>query len=227
MKQDFDSITNLSSSILFILRLIKFQMNKILLLLLTLSFGANAEDIIKLSLEQARAGNFEQAKEIIINAAEVGDAEAQYFLSIYYQDPNGLNQPKVGEQWLLKSAMNGHPDAQYYYAWDLSAGWKKSSVEKLSKVIYWFEKAGYNGSDKAFANLGALYDNDERDVLKEIEELANKGDAMAQYNIGWINGRGLLTEDGLKKDENVAKAWFEKAAEQGFQDAVDILKRNF
>ena len=89
-----------------------------------------------------------------------------------------------------------------YYAWDLSAGWKKSSVEKLSKVIYWFEKAGYNGSDKAFANLGALYDNDERDVLKEIEELADKGDAMAQYNIGWINGRGLLTEDGLKKDEN-------------------------
>jgi hypothetical protein len=47
---------------------------------------------------------------------------------------------------------------------------------------------------------------------------------MAQYNIGWINGRGLLTEDGLKQDEDVAKAWFEKSAEQGFQDAIDILK---
>jgi TPR repeat protein len=197
-----------------------------LLLTLFLFNSVYAEDLIKLSLEEARAGNFEQAKEIIINAAEDGNAKAQYFLSIYYQDPDGLNQPKVGEQWLLKSAMNGHTDAQYYYAWDLSAGWKASSVEKLSKVIYWFEKAGYNGSDKAYANLGALYDNDERDVLKEIEELANKGDAMAQYNIGWINGRGLLTEDGLKQDEVAAKAWFEKSAEQGFQDAIDVLKRN-
>jgi len=203
------------------------MIKRILLTLALMSFGTNAEDIIKLSLEQARAGNFEQAKELIINAAEGGDAEAQYFLSIYYQDPDGLNQPKVGEQWLLKSAINGYTDAQYYYAWDLSAGWKKSSVEKLSKVIYWFEKAGYNGSDKAYANLSALYDNDERDVLKEIEELANKGDAMAQYNIGWINGRGLLTDDGLKQDEDLAKAWFKKSAEQGFQDAIDVLKRNF
>ena len=203
------------------------MIKRLLIGLLLLSTNVAFGDVVDLSLEQARAGNFEKAKEIIIDSAEGGDAEAQYFLSIYYQDPDGLNQPKVGEQWLLKSAMNGHPDAQYYYAWDLSAGWKKSSVEKLSKVIYWFEKAGYNGSDKAYANLGALYDNDERDVLKEIEELANKGDAMAQYNIGWINGRGLLTENGLMQDEDVAKMWFEKSAKQGFQDAIDILKRNF
>jgi len=203
------------------------MIKRLLIGLLLLSTNVAFGDVVDLSLEQARAGNFEKAKEIIIDSAEGGDAEAQYFLSIYYQDPDGLNQPKVGEQWLLKSAMNGHPDAQYYYAWDLSAGWKKSSVEKLSKVIYWFEKAGYNGSDKAYANLGALYDNDERDVLKEIEELANKGDAMAQYNMGWINGRGLLTEDGLMQDEDVAKMWFEKSAKQGFQDAIDILKRNF
>jgi len=203
------------------------MIKRLLIGLLLLSTNVAFGDVVDLSLEQARAGNFEKAKEIIIDSAEGGDAEAQYFLSIYYQDPDGLNQPKVGEQWLLKSAMNGHPDAQYYYAWDLSAGWKKSSVEKLSKVIYWFEKAGYNGSDKAYANLSALYDNDERDVLKEIEELANKGDAMAQYNIGWINGRGLLTENGLMQDEDVAKMWFEKSAKQGFQDAIDILKRNF
>ena len=202
-------------------------MRKALFLILTLSLGAIAKDIIEQSLEQARAGNYEQAREIIEDAAVSDDAEAQYLLSKYYREPDGLNQLKVSEEWLLKSAKNGFPDAQYYYAWDLSSDWKTSSVERLSKVVYWFEKAGYNGSDKAYANLGALYDNDERDVLKEIEDLANKGDSMAQYNIGWINGRGLLTEDGLKQDEDAAKVWFEKAAEQGFQDAVDVLKRNF
>ena len=204
-------------------------MKKLLTLLLSLFLfnSVYAEDLIKLSLDQAKAGNFEQAKEIIINAAEDGDAEAQWLLSRFYVDPNGFNQPKIGKQWMIRSAINGYRRAQLAYGWELSLGWKTSPIEKLSKAVYWYEKAGYNGSDVAYANLGALYDNDERDVLKEIEELANKGDAMAQYNIGWINGRGLLTEDGLKQDEDVAKAWFEKSAEQGFQDAVDILKGNF
>jgi TPR repeat protein len=204
-------------------------MKKLLTLLLTLFLfnSVYAEDLIKLSLDQAKAGNFEQAKEIIINAAEDGDAEAQWLLSRFHVDPNGFNQPKIGEQWMIRSAINGYRRAQLVYGWELSLGWKTSPIEKLSKAVYWYEKAGYNGSDVAYANLGALYDNDERNVLKEIEELANKGDAMAQYNIGWINGRGLLTEDGLKQDEDVAKAWFEKSAEQGFQDAVDILKKNF
>ena len=185
------------------------------------------EDIIKLSLEQARAGNFEQAKEIIKDAAVDGNAEAQYLSSRYCQDPNGLNQPEVGEQWLLKAAKNGNPTAQYYYAWDLSAGWIEGPIEKVSKAIYWFEKAAYNGVDKAYPNLSVLYEKEHRDVLKEIEELANQGDAMAQYNLGWINGRGLLSEDGLMKDEDVARSWFEKSAKLGFQDAEDVLKRNF
>jgi len=202
-------------------------MNKILLLLLTLSFGVIAEDIIKLSLEQAKAGNFEQAKEVIIDAAKNDDAEAQYLLSKYYQDPDGLNQPKVGNEWLMKSANNGYPEAQYYHAWDLSSGWIEAPIEKVSKAVYWFEKAGYNDVGEAYANLSVLYDKEDRDILKEIEELANEGNAMAQYNIGWINGRGLLSEDGLMQDEDVAKMWFEKSAKQGFQDAIDILKRNF
>jgi len=191
------------------------------------SVYASVDNRIQLSLAQARSGNFEEAKEIIEASAVGGNAEAQYLLSKYYRDPNGLNQPEIGEEWLLKSAKSGHPEAQYDYAWDLTVGWKKAPIEKVNKAIYWFEKAGYNDVVQAYADLSVLYENDERDVLKEIEALANKGDAMAQYNIGWINGRGLLTEDGLKQDEDVAKSWFEKSAELGFEDAIDILKRNY
>jgi TPR repeat protein len=204
-------------------------MKKLLTLILTLLLfnSAYAEDLIKLSLDQAKVGNFENAREIIIDAANSGDTKAQWLLSRFYSDPNGFNQPEVGEQWLIKSAEGGYRRSQLVYGWELSEGWRVAPIDRLSKAVYWYEKAGYNGSDVAYANLGALYDNDERNVLKEIEELANKGDAMAQYNIGWINGRGLLGKDGLKQDEDVAKSWFKKSAEQGFQDAVDILKRNF
>lgn len=199
--------------------------NKIVLLLaFLLSLNAFASNIIEASLEQARLGNFKQAQAIILDAANGGDAEAQYVLSQYYRDPNGFNQPEVGEEWLHKAAKNGNPSAQYDYAWLLSSGWYDASSERLSEIAYWFEKAGAGGVTEAYSNLGVFYDNTKRNVVQEIEELANKGDAMAQYNLGWIKGRGLLTEDGLERNLDQAKEWITKSAEQGFEDAIEFLK---
>ena len=193
---------------------------------ISISFNVFTQDIIKLSLEQAQAGNFEQAKEIIEDAAINGDPEAQLWLSRFYRDSNALNQLQIGEKWLIKAANNGHPMAQYDYAWDLSAGWIKAPIERIIKMIYWFEKAGHNGIVEAYGNLSALYDNKPRDVLTEMEAEANKGNAMAQFNMGWINARGLLSEGSLMQNEDVANEWFKRAAEQGFKDAIGVLDRH-
>ena len=64
-------------------------------------------------------------------------------------------------------------------------------------------------------------------LLVEIEQAANNGNAMAAFNMGWINARGLLTEDGLMQDKDVAEQWFEKSASNGFNDAVLMLKRGY
>jgi TPR repeat protein len=185
------------------------------------------EDIIKLSLEQAREGNFEKAKDLIIDLANNGSNDAQYLLSKYYRDSKGLNKPKVGEEWLYKAANDNNVSAQYDIAWDLSRGWITADVERLVEVIYWTERAGYNGDTRAYANLASIYDKEHRDTLVEMKQAANNGNAMAAYNMGWINARGLLTEDGLMQDLKVAEQWFKKSAKLGFQDAADILKRNF
>jgi len=197
----------------------------VLIFSILISFNVFTQDIIKLSLEQAQEGNFEQAKEIIEDAAINGDPEAQLWLSRFYRDPNALNQPQIGEEWLIKAAKSGNPEAQYDYAWDLAAGWIKAPIERIIKMIYWFEKAGHNGIVEAYGNLSALYDNEPRDVLTEMEAEANKGNAMAQFNMGWINARGLLSEDGLMQNEDVANEWFKRAAEQGFKDAIEVLNR--
>ena len=89
------------------------------------------------------------------------------------------------------------------------------------------ERAGYNGNDKAYPNLAILYDKKHRDTMGEMGQAANNGNAMAAYNMGWINARGLLTEDGLMQDEDVAEQWFKKSAKLGFNDAVLMLKRGF
>ena len=204
-------------------------MKRFLLLLVFLSQLVFADDsyLIDDSLAMARQGEFVRASNLIDDLANNGDSAAQYVLSMYFRDPNALNIPEVGEMWLMRAAENNNAKAQYDLGWRLAAGWKNDTVEDIVEMIYWFERATFNGSDDAYANLATLYENENRDVLAEMEVAANDGNAMAQFNLGWINARGLMSSEGLMQDMDVAKAWFEKSAKLGFKDAVEVLKNNF
>jgi len=172
----------------------------------------DVDHLVEKSLEQAREGNFEEAKNLIVDLANKGNIDAQYFLSKYYRDSKGLNKPKVGEEWLYKAANNNNASAQYDIAWDLSKGWITADVDQLVKIIYWTERAGYNGDTRAYANLASMYDKEHRDTFVEMEQAANNGNAMAAYNMGWIKARGLLAEEGLMQDLGIAEQWFKKSA---------------
>jgi len=204
-------------------------MKRFLLLLVFLSQLVFADDsyLIDDSLAMARQGEFVRASNLIVDLANNGDSSAQYVLSMYFIDPNALNIPEVGEMWLMRAAENNNAKAQYDLGWRLAAGWKNDTVEDIVEMIYWFERATFNGSDDAYANLATLYDNQHRNVLLEMEVAANNGNAMAQFNLGWINARGLMSSEGLMQDMDVAKAWFEKSAKLGFKDAVEVLQNNF
>ena len=204
-------------------------MKRFLLLLVFLSQLVFADDsyLIDDSLAMARQGEFVRASNLIVDLANNGDSSAQYVLSMYFRDPNALNIPEVGEMWLMRAAENNNAKAQYDLGWRLAAGWKNDTVEDIVEMIYWFERATFNGSDDAYANLATLYENENRDVLAEMEVAANDGNAMAQFNLGWINARGLMSSEGLMQDMDVAKVWFEKSAKLGFKDAVEVLQNNF
>ena len=204
-------------------------MKRFLLLLVFLSQSVFADDsyLIDDSLAMARQGEFVRASNLIVDLANNGDSSAQYVLSMYFRDPNALNIPEVGEMWLMRAAENNNAKAQYDLGWRLAAGWKNDTVEDIVEIIYWFERATFNGSDDAYANLATLYENEHRNVLLEMEVAANNGNAMAQFNLGWINARGLVSSEGLMQDMDVAKAWFEKSANLGFKDAIEVLDRNF
>ena len=204
-------------------------MKRFLLLLVFLSQLVFADDsyLIDDSLAMARQGEFVRASNLIVDLANNGDSNAQYVLSMYFRDPNALNIPEVGEMWLMRAAENNNAKAQYDLGWRLAAGWKNDTVEDIVEMIYWFERATLNGSDDAYANLATLYENENRDVLAEMEVAANDGNAMAQFNLGWINARGLMSSEGLMQDMDVAKAWFEKSAKLGFKDAIEVLDKNF
>lgn len=48
-----------------------------------------------------------------------------------------------------------------------------------------------------------------------------KGDAAAQYNLGFMYSKG----QGVKKNIKTAKKWFEKACNNDHQQACDELRR--
>ena len=204
-------------------------MKRFLLLLVFLSQSVFADDsyLIDDSLAMARQGEFVRASNLIVDLANNGDSSAQYVLSMYFRDPNALNIPEVGEMWLMRAAENNNAKAQYDLGWRLAAGWKNDTVEDIVEMIYWFERATFNGSDDAYANLATLYDNQHRNVLLEMEVAANNDNAMAQFNLGWINARGLVSSEGLMQDMDVAKAWFEKSAKLGFKHVIEVLENFF
>lgn len=57
-------------------------------------------------------------------------------------------------------------------------------------------------------------------AVAEIKPLADKGDVLAQYYMGYFNHYGYLTG---KPDHEAAAKWFHKAAEQGEPRAQNYL----
>ena len=57
--------------------------------------------------------------------------------------------------------------------------------------------------------------------LDEIRKKAAAGDAVAQYNLGWMYAKG----NGVLKNSTEAAQWYRKSAEQGYADAQVFLSR--
>jgi len=71
------------------------------------------------------------------------------------------------------------------------------------------------------SSVGADKDKPLPKDFKSLKALAEKGDAIAQYNLGVMYDEGK----GVEKDEKEAVKWYRKAAEQGDDDAKAALKK--
>ena len=79
----------------------------------------------KMHLKRYREGNFNEALQLLTKAAELGDVDAHYILSLVYRD--GEQQYHIEEdekkEWyhLEEAAIGGHPDARFnlgVYEWN-------------------------------------------------------------------------------------------------------------
>lgn len=99
--------------------------------------------------------DYAQAHKLFVEAAEMGQAKAQYRLGFMYSLGKGVkksDQEAVG--WWQKAAKQNDPDAQYYlgYMYEIGGGVKQD----VGEAKKWYQKAAANGNVNAAQSLKML-----------------------------------------------------------------------
>ena len=162
--------------------------------------GAGPEDILPL-------------KAVAQRAADRGEQGAREFLRMidWTADEAAI---RMGNDWLLRTARAGVPEAQF------QVGLSLAHTGKRAEAVGWYEKAAQQGFTMAENNLAAAYANGEgvkRDEAKAIEwslKAAAKGSATSQARLGSLY---------FESDPAKSVYWLEKSAAQGHPPAMSML----
>lgn len=164
-------------------------------------------------------------KELLIESARNGNANAQYQLAVaYLEGISGFSKDKARAlDWMKNAANNNHKDAQYL----LGSFYYNGSLVKrnLTTARHWLNKAARAGVSNARVLLSAIEDydksqNKQKQKATSTGDLflasASKGDREAQFKVGlmYLNG-----SDGFPKDVEQARQWLNKAATQDHTNA--------
>ncbi len=176
--------------------------------------------ILSICLVLACATAFAQTAADYRNAAEQGDATAQYNLGVCYGKGYGVTQdPVQAVYWFRLAATSGDADAQYNLGvcYDEGYGVTQDPVQ----AVYWWNKAAKQGHVNAAFNLGWCYDEGygvTQDTVQAVywfRLAAMSGDADAQCILGNCYDKGT----GVTQDDIQAAYWWGEAAKQGLSIA--------
>ena len=161
------------------------------------------------------------------NAAESGDAEAQYKLGGCYEFGQEGVAVNLNEavKWYKKAAGQGHSSAIFSLAmcYELGTGVNKD----LKKAFELFLKIAKEGHNLAQYRLGKMYftgAHGERNLEKAAQwfrTAAEQGLIEAQYELGVCYENGY----GVRTDRREAIRWYRRAAGSYYTDAINALNR--
>ena len=162
--------------------------------------------------------------ESLMDAAEQGDAVAQYNLGVSYRDGKGIQQDyKKAFDWFKKSAEQGYAAAQFEIGFCYRTG--KGIQQDYKKAFEWFKKSAEQGYATAQFCLGLCYSygrgvqENYKKAFEWFEKSVEQGIFLAQRELGILYAQGL----GVKQDDSKAVELYRKAAEQGDSVALNNL----
>lgn len=142
--------------------------------------------------------NLEASYNRILEGANQDDPDAQYIIGYCYFSGIYVEPDlDIAKEWFTKSASNGNEESK-----KIIDDWESIVASQRNPLD------DYNWDD-----------SDEEGSVQRVLQAAEQGDAQAQYILGfcYLEGRGV------EKDVDVAHSWFEKAANNGYSEANDIL----
>ena len=177
----------------------------------TIKMDGPAEDVV-----EAYTRSINESFEESLTLAEGGSTSAQYRLSTFYRDGNGVERDVEKQRyWLEQAAMREHPMAMADLADILLSEGKEEEAMDL------YQKAAENGNYEARRKFATML-GDTRDEIEELrgimKDLASTGYPYDLYNYGNLMYKSALTMEDYK----VAFEYLQMASEKGWLDA-DVL----
>jgi len=154
--------------------------------------------------------------------AERGDSDAQLKLGAMYYNGDGIPEDEeLAAYWYTKAAEQGNSDAQYRLG---DCYYKGNGVpQDIEQTLYWWKKAAEQGNVDAQNNVGSIYisqmDEPEK-ALPWFIKAAEQGSPLAQYSLGAMHVYG----SGVEQDYEKGAYWLKKSAEQGVEQAEEMLR---
>lgn len=172
--------------------------------------------------------NLDSLKTYVDRATQTNDPKDQYFAAKYYLKQYTSTDSAKAIELFLKSASQDFPwaanDLGYIYSNDST-----NSYYDIKKAVEYYELGANNGSDRAMTNLANFYISGKgvepdykkamqllTDALLGLLDLAQKGDAFAQQQLGANLADGI----GVPENKKAGYEWIKKSADQGYVPAL-------
>ena len=162
--------------------------------------------------------------QILIKAAEQGNADAQYKLGLSYEHGDRVQQNYVkAAHWYILSSNRGNANAQYNLANMYEQGLGVS--KNLREAADLYKSAAEQGHSNAQLHYGLCLrngsgiDENPEEAIKWFIKASEKGNAAAIYNLGICFEFG----DGVEKDLSHALQLYLASANQNYADAQNAL----
>ena len=179
------------------------------------------------ALEDGRAafeaGDYTEALRLLMPPARGGDPAAQRTIGTMYAQ--GLGVPldlDEAARWFRRAAVQGDEKARMNLLWLAQMYRAGDGVpQDCPRALAMMKELTALGHLPSQVNLGSLYIEGCGEIPADVtagirltREAAEKGDPMAQANLGACCARGL----GVEQDYGAAMQWYRKAAEQGLPE---------
>lgn len=193
--------------------------------------------------------DFKKAVKYLSNAAENGDAVAQYLIGVCYDNGIGISQDlERAKYWYKEAAENGVPEAQCDYGiacttennmheaekWLLQSaeqgyskaeytlGWNYGANYNVDKALLWMEKAAKHDYVKAQLSMCSMYLQGPPAIQDFDEAVKILEDLVKQDNpiAQYALALCFAQNKGVDVDFEKAMDYLKKSAEQGYAQAL-------